>query len=204
MNYGLKFITIICLLTLLLYSSYGYAQESNTNAKNLSIVIHYPIPNSKETFKEVWEGIFSVAVTYQNLICRNLFWGGSFNYSYFQIDKSKLGFELNTKMHILSPSVIVGYKVHSIKTIHIEPKLGMGYSWILYRNKDFPEKAKRFDESGFHIEPLIAIQFSINDQVSLGVQSSYKIIFEHFGDYRTPEDSTIRYLNLGIGLHYNF
>lgn len=198
-KYWLRSTLITPTLILLSFFSVPESAYSNRLVNRAKITIYYPIPNSAITFKDSWEGINGLKIAYYRLFRESILIGGALDYSRFQIDQSKISF-LDTKNHHINPSLYIGYHYSVSKWFSLLSSINIGYTWILFRSEKFPEEAKEFDESGISFEPGISLLYQVQEKVSVSIDASYKVIFEKFGeDNIGGEDSSIRYLKLGIG-----
>ena len=198
-DYWLRSTLITPILILFSLFSVPESAYSTSPTNRAKITIYYPIPNSAITFKDGWEGINGLKIAYYRLFRESILIGSALDYSRFQIDQSKNSF-LDTKNHHINPSLYIGYHYSVNKWFSLLPSINLGYTWILVRSEKFPEEAKKFDESGISFEPGISFLYQIQERVSVSIDASYKVIFEKFGeDNFGGEDSTIRYMKLGVG-----
>ena len=195
-NKYLKSVISIIFINICILTGSTYAQNQT------KYLITYPTTKSEKTFRNEWEGELNIKISHYNKVFNDLSLGISFDYSRFQIDKSKISF-LDTKSHHLTPSVLLNYNLKLIEPVYILPIIEIGYSWILYRSKKDSDAVKELDESGISFEPGININYFITRNIGIGVEGSYKIIFEHFGDDSFDEDDTIRYFKIGIGIIFS-
>jgi hypothetical protein len=204
-NQGKKIIFVLFITALFLISGKIYSQDRPPDA--LKVFLNYASPNSETRFKEKYNAVLDVDLSYNRFFFKHVFAGVSFDYSNFKIDQSKLTYTLNTKMHVVSPSLVIGYNYEIFKDVFINGAVKGGYSWVVFRNENYSDMAKDENNSGFSVNPLIEISYRINECLNVGFQFSYKLIFCYFGNdvgYDTREDSNIRYLTYGISTSINF
>ena len=197
-KYWSYLVMILTFLGLMVLNPYqGYSQTNFAN--KLELKISYPIPNSQNTFKNVWEGVNSYCGSYNRLVTEHLFIGTLFQYSKFQINKEKI--DLNTTSNTSSLAFLAGSNFEFIDKISLVFNLGLGYSWISYKNKDFDFSMK---ENGILILPKLNLEYLFFRNWGFGVSIAYPVVFEHFGDEAAEEDSTIRWWDIGGGVIFKF
>lgn len=169
--------------------------KAQTDSNKLRIHVGYPTPNSRETFKDVWEGKISLDGSYCYFMKHNMFLGAIFNYSGFKINKSKI--DLNTKGNYYSLHVLLGYAYYLAQNTILDFNASIGYTWINYENKDFDFS---MDENGFSFLPRIDFEYLFINYLGFDISLSYPIVFEEFANDRGNDDSTIRWWDVGMGL----
>ncbi len=107
-------------------------------------------------------------------------------------------------MNIFSPSFLFGYQTAAFKKILIHPLLNVGYAFIRYSWADAEGNTKpTFNEQGAFIQPSLFVAYLFSKKISVGLNGSFEIIFQHFGSNATLEDSNIRIACMGIGMTYS-
>ena len=174
----------------------------STKVKNI-IFLHtnYPLPASGVTFKRVFTGVINVSWGYQRLVYKNLYAGVCADYTLFKTSSKAL--DTKSKMQIISPSLCIGFQFTLLKKIIIFPTLHGGYAFITYKGKDADGNPKpKFNEQGAFIRPSLFVGYLLSENISIGLNGSYRVIFEHFGSNATLEDNTIRMADFGLGISY--
>ncbi len=180
------FLTLVCL-------------GQDTLRNQLSISSGYPLPASMTTFKTNFVGKFSCNVNYERILLKHFIAGGGISYALF-----KTNTHLDSKMNVITASGNAGYKHQFLKKMEYVFGLKAGYSEMLFRSKDFQSPDDKFNESGFSCSPIVIINYHLSKKTAVGINTSYDIIFKHFGDSNVSEDPTIRFFNFGIGFIYLF
>jgi hypothetical protein len=197
--------SILFLIILLFIPQRNHTQ--NLPADVLKINLDYASPSSEKRFKAIYTAVFDVNVSYNQFILQHVFTGLALNYSNFKVDQSKLSYTLNTKMHVVNPSLLIGYEYRFLDNLFIDALVNGGYSWVLFSNSDYPSEAKEENNSGFSVTPSLEAAYKINNSLKVGIQFSYKFIFCYFGKdlgYDVREDSDIRYTTYGLFAAINF
>ncbi|HEX9972106.1 MAG TPA: hypothetical protein VGD14_08560 [bacterium] len=178
------------------------SQVSEQN--QLEINLSYMVPNSEIVFKRSYGGIIGLNLKYLRRVTHTLLLGGLFEHSRFEIDDPDLidsaPITRHTKMKIYSGGIIGGVEYPMNKTINSIFQIGFGYSWVSLKNK--PNNFS-FTESGPLLRPLFTIQFLFS-KMGLSLSVAYPIIFEHFADNTSRDDSTIRWWDFSGGIVYSF
>jgi hypothetical protein len=192
----------------ILFTSISDSLFSQRTEKNVfSFYLNRPIPGSDITFNKRYEDKFSAEFSYHRYFCEEIFGGISINYAKFQIEQTKIPFYLMTKMHVASASLMAGYDYEVLIDTYLNGIIKTGYSWVFFRNADYPEDAKANDVSGFSIEPSAQVCYKLTKYFKVGMQMSYKIIFSYFGkesEFGIKEDPNIRFWTYGIFTSFSF
>lgn len=185
-------------LILIIFVFNLYSQKIDANQK-ISAEFLYPMPQSEETFKEIYKGVLGANFSYRNFITPEFFIGPSLSYYRFNTADFFINWEITNVL--VTPSVEFGYKLQMDYDYNLVPIIRIGYTWSEIQNTDI---GYQFHESGFSIEPALNLGLFVFGNFDLYVASSYKIIFENYGDDSIEEGGTIRHFNLGIGASYNW
>jgi len=160
----------------------------------------YPIPGSGRTFNRIYVGIVDVKLGYAMAINKMTI-GFNLGYSYFRVSHKVL--ETNSTMMLLSPGLTLGYEFTAAKKIFIHPIIKCGYDFITFKGKDTDGNSlPSFRQSGLSLTPAITAGYFFTKKIGVGVNGSYKIIFQHFGSKAVQEESTIRITGLGFTILY--
>lgn len=174
--------------------------SDSTTAKNIILLrTAYPLPASGATFQRVYSSILNVNGSFERLVFKKIYAGVAVDYSRFQTDRQVL--DVKTKMNIIAPSVSFGWQTMAFKKFFIHPLLNGGYAFISYGGTDADGNPKpKFTEQGAFIQSSLFLGYLLSNKISVGLNGSYEIIFQHFGNDATFEDSNIRIAGFGIGI----
>jgi hypothetical protein len=183
------------------------AQEKADNYF-ISLKIGPPVANSKTSFETFWYPVVDVSLSALKHSYANFYTGLEFDYSGFFVGEWNM---LNSKLHIINPNVTVGYDILLLKRLKLFPDFSIGYSWMRFTNSITPSKyMQTYNESGFSISPGLSISYIFKNRMSLGLNSSYKIIFEEFGResihlFESAEEADYTsYFNLSLCVGFSF
>ena len=192
---------ILLHLLILIFPLITFAQNDSLKRNNYLIAdIGYPIPASGSTFNRVYSGIFEAKLGYA-LIKKKITFGGNIGYSYFRVSPKAL--EINGTLTILSPGLTIGYEFKVYEKIFIRPLLKCGYDFITFNGKDTDGNSRpSYHEGGLSLSPMIAAGYFFSKKFGVGVNGSYKVIFQHFGNNVVQEESTTRIISFGINIFY--
>jgi hypothetical protein len=177
--------------------------NDSTKVKNIfSLQTNYPLPASGVTFQRVYTGVFDVNGGYRRLVYKKLYAGVCADYVLFQTSRRVL--DTKTKMNIISPAASFGLLCTVYKKIIINPVFNGGYAFVTFNGTDVDGNPKpKFSEQGAFIQSSLFVGYLLCQKISIGLNGSYRIIFQHFGSNATLEDNTIRIVDFGVGLKYN-
>jgi hypothetical protein len=193
---------ILILLFLFLSPMISVGTNDSTKLKNtLFLNANYPIPASGITFKTIYTGIFNVNTGYYRNVYKGINVGIGVDYSLFQTDRKIL--DTKSTMKIMSPSLNLGLQCTVFKKIFVYPMFNGGYSSITFSGEDSNGNTKaKFKEQGVFIQSSLFVGYLLNSKICIGVTSSYRVIFQHFGNNTTLEDKNIRIVDFGVGVKY--
>lgn len=199
-NFHLNRKKILFNLLLVIFPLITFSQK-NSNRKNyLMADFGYPIPASGSTFNRIYVGIVDAKLGY-GMVIKKITIGLNVSYSYFRVSPKIL--ETNNTMMILSPGLTLGYEFTVAKKIFIHPLIKCGYDVITFKGKDTDgNRLPSYRQGGLSLMPMIAAGYFITEKWGVGVNGSYKIIFQHFGNNAVKEESTTRITGLGITILY--
>lgn len=195
------FVNCFFLLFIFTLPFVGIAQiKDSTQSKNIFFLhTNYPVPASGVTFQRIFTGLFNFNGGYQRLVYKKLSTGLGFDFAAFQTSNKVL--DTKTTMNVISPSLNAGVLFVAFKKILIHPIVQGGYAFISYNGKDAEGNPKpKFNEQGAFVQSSVFAGYLINQKISVGLNTSYRVIFQHFGTNTTLEDNTIRILDFGLGI----
>lgn len=189
----------MALLTATLFTSAILHGQTDSLRNQISISGGYPLPASMTTFKTDFVGNFCGNFNYERLVSKHFIAGGSSSYSLFGTNT-----HLDSKMNVITVSGNAGYRLQFLNKMECIFALNAGYSEILFRSKDFKSPENKFNEGGVSAAPVLIINYHLSKKIEAGVNTSYTVIFNHFGDPDVSEDSTIRFFNIGLEFIYRY
>ena len=186
---------------LIIFPLITFAQNDSSKRNAYLIAdIAYPIPSSGSTFNRVYDGMFDITLGY-GIIRKKIILGGNVGFSYFRVSPKVL--ELNGTMTILSPGLNIGYEFNIFKKTFIRPLLRCGYDFITFNGKDTNGNARpSYHEGGLSLSPMITAGYFFSKKFGVGLNGSYKVIFQHFGNKFVQEENTTRIMSFGISILY--
>jgi hypothetical protein len=206
-KYSLLSILVLILIYNTIGSSICYSQDKEVNYL-IIIKSVVPIATSKTTFKTYWLPVIDISVSGLKYTCKNLYTGLNIDYSRFYIGK---WIYLKSRLHIINPNIAFRYDINFLKRLKVSPEASFGYSWMSFTNPVTPSSfVETFNESGVSLRSGIDITYVFRNNLSLGLNGSYKTIFKKFGNdslvlYESRAEAYYTaYLNIGISFGFYF
>lgn len=165
-----------------------------------SIELGYPVPQSKYTFQNVWEGMYNINVGYSYHLTKKLKLKTLFHYARFRINQEKLMIKSN--YYFFGPAVGLEYSLPFWKNYLPQLSVGGGYMWMRFMNPEIPNRfVQRYNTTSWYLIPQIAlIKFPISTSY-VSIQLGYPIIFSDIFEENNgihEEESTIRYISIAL------
>lgn len=180
--------------------------QHKTHAYSINIETGVAGPLSKITFYKYWSSPWNVSLSGLKQVHNHLYAGLELDYCQFRTDD---WLWLDSRLNIFNPNISAEYNILLFKKLILIPEFSFGYSWISFSNSVTPVKyLKPYNEAGFSNKPGLTIGYLFKNGISLGLTSSYKIIFKRFGVDNSnlyenrKEADHISYLSLNIHLGF--